>query len=456
MFISWMINVGLMVSILFTVVDCTCNNLPLTNGNWWDSRVNKAITINTGTVTDGWGFSINSQQFDTFSCTISDDSRWVFRSDNTIELLFGANYYAFYCLQYTYLTDNSYMYYVQSDIEQFNGERVYLVDTSSANNNSVEAYCSPDNGRSGPDIREYHVFVKENTQNSVHQNQYFPDPLLGVFSYTVNDGSNTFCGAESVWDGCYDTSNSIDRTTVILNYTQCSTTLMGAVGGKLYNVANVTESGSTYYVILINADGVDPIFTCLAVSQSGNTRYISTNPGGCAWNQTSTSRTGNADSVLITMTAYETCLFTTTTSTTTTTTTTPAPTTTGVTLEADTKASENSDGSNTGVIVGVVLSLLLLIAIIVIAFLLYQKYFKKRKAHIQHMTLKDQGPDIKRPLPPDSDFTLSELNLKREPTMSDDLVIDSLSPRGKALPMERVLSRASAPYETQSSQRNYL
>lgn len=66
------------------------------------------------------------------------------------------------------------------------------------------------------------------TQNSVHQNQYFPDPLLGVFSYTVNDGSNTFCGAESVWDGCYDTSNSIDRTTVILNYTQCSTTLMGA------------------------------------------------------------------------------------------------------------------------------------------------------------------------------------------------------------------------------------
>lgn len=41
-----------------------------------------------------------------------------------------------------------------------------------------------------------------------------------------------------------------------------------------------------------------------AVSQSGNTRYISTNPGGCAWNQTSTSRTGNADSVLITMTAY--------------------------------------------------------------------------------------------------------------------------------------------------------
>lgn len=49
------------------------------------------------------------------------------------------------------------------EIEQFNGERVYLVDTSSANNNSVEAYCSPDNGRSGPDIREYHVFVKEST-----------------------------------------------------------------------------------------------------------------------------------------------------------------------------------------------------------------------------------------------------------------------------------------------------
>ncbi|OPL33287.1 hypothetical protein AM593_04519, partial [Mytilus galloprovincialis] len=180
-----------------------------------------------------------------------------------------------------------------------------------------------------------------------------------------------------------------------------------------------------------------------AVSQSGNTRYISTNPGGCAWNQTSTSRTGNADSVLITMTAYvlylfyhkhavsipfTNLIFTTTTSTTTTTTTTPAPTTTGVTLEADTSASENSDGSNTGVIVGVVLSLLLLIAIIVIAFLLYQKYFKKRKAHIQHMTLKDQGPDIKRPLPPDSDFTLSAYRQPSDKTTDGDGNFETLSP----------------------------
>lgn len=64
-------------------------------------------------------------------------------------------------------------------------------------------------------------------QQSVHLEQYFPDPLLGVFSYTVNDGSSTSCGTGSVWDGCY-VNGDIDRTTAVLNYTTCATTVMGS------------------------------------------------------------------------------------------------------------------------------------------------------------------------------------------------------------------------------------
>lgn len=44
---------------------------------------------------------------------------------------------------------------------------------------------------------------------------------------------------------------------------------------------------------------------------------------------------------------------------------------------------------------------------------------------------------------------ISDLSLRREPTMSDDLFLDTLSPRDNAIPMDRVLSR-------QSNQRNYI
>lgn len=44
--------------------------------------------------------------------------------------------------------------------------------------------------------------------------------------------------------------------------------------------------------------------------------------------------------------------------------------------------------------------------------------------------------------------SFSDVCLKRETTMSDDLVIDSLSPRDRVIPMERVMSRNSA--------RNYI
>ncbi|XP_063414528.1 uncharacterized protein LOC134696597 isoform X1 [Mytilus trossulus] len=102
----------------------------------------------------------------------------------------------------------------------------------------------------------------------------------------------------------------------------------------------------------------------------------------------------------------ETCLFTTTTST-----TTMMPTTSSndSSITNPSTGESSSSGSNTAAVVGAVLSILLLIAIIIIAFLIYQKYFKGKKSQIQHrQSMKGNCTDIKQPLPPDSDFTLSE------------------------------------------------
>ncbi|CAC5370149.1 unnamed protein product [Mytilus coruscus] len=402
--------------------DCTCTLPALLTGSWWDSRTNAIVSI-TGSlkqVTTGWEFSVNTQQFTSFTCIKSDASRFVFRSDLILKVQFGLDYYAVYCLEYTYLTDNSYSYYIQSDIEGLTGNRVLLVDVNTeAAYSGISDYCNPTNG---PDTGEYNVLVKQSMQNAVHQAQYFPDPLLGVFNYTIEDSAGTYCEYNSNWDGCY-VNGVIDRTSITLNYIQCSKNFMGSSTGVLYNVANVTLSGSTYYVIMINSEGTDTIFTCVAISQNGNNRYFSTNPGGCAKDQKSTARTSHADSTNGTMIAT---VFTTTTST-----TTESPTTTVNSTGAITNASENSSsGSNTGAIVGAVLSILLLIAIIIIAYLIYQKYFKKRTPQNQHRKpIKDHAVDIKQPLPEESDFSLSEPKKSKGQYPESSMVVDNLSPR---------------------------
>ena len=38
----------------------------------------------------------------------------IYRSDQTVSYLFGLNYYAVFCLQYSNITDNSYLYYLKS------------------------------------------------------------------------------------------------------------------------------------------------------------------------------------------------------------------------------------------------------------------------------------------------------------------------------------------------------
>lgn len=43
--------------------------------------------------------------------------------------------------------------------------------------------------------------------------------------------------------------------------------------GIFFNVANVTATGSTYYTILINSNGADPIFTCIVSKINYNTSF---------------------------------------------------------------------------------------------------------------------------------------------------------------------------------------
>ncbi|CAG2216467.1 unnamed protein product [Mytilus edulis] len=278
------------------------------------------------------------------------------KGDSFVQL-FSNDYNAFYCLKYTKITDYSYYYYLYSDTEaNANNERAYVeLYNAAVSTYAISTYCNPStppvteefhvmvksvhpstppvtkelhvivkssnhvskpfntssyrgismswsnqvimsvNPSTPPVTEEFHVMVKSGYESNIKQ--WFPTPLLGNFYYTHNDGSSDTCGASSVWDDC------TNRTEAVFNYTLCSTQVLFSADGQL-NCATYLSSGDTYYVSVLNLDTAvsSPTyrFTCMTVTQSGSTVYVSTNPGSCVAGQTSTGKTTDGGTVTLT------------------------------------------------------------------------------------------------------------------------------------------------------------
>ncbi|CAG2240034.1 unnamed protein product [Mytilus edulis] len=330
--------IRLFISIILKIdyIECACTLPTVLNGNIWDSRRGTIVFSNSNSeLSSGWEVSVLAQTWTIFNCIESDSTHWLFQSTTSVEI-YGPKYYGFYCVRYTKITDYSYYYYLDSNMEVNAADtRISFIEESIVNAGvTLSSVCNP---TSGPSPEEFHVLVKKDRQADVKQ--WFPDALLGVYAYTVTDASSSvFCGSGSVWDAC------TNRTTISYNYTQCSTQMFGSTDGEFYATKYVT-SGSTSYVIIINADSTTSTrFTCLAVSGSS----VSSNSGSCVKGQSATTNTADSASVVISLSAY-----------------------------AFTSASAAPSSSNVGIIVGVVVVLILLIAGAIGGFIFYHKYKKK-------------------------------------------------------------------------------
>ncbi|XP_063415932.1 uncharacterized protein LOC134697578 [Mytilus trossulus] len=380
--------IKLFISIILKIdyIECACTLPTVLDGNIWDSRRGTIVVSNSNSqFSSGWDVSVLAKSWTIFNCIESDSTHWLFQSTNSEEI-YGPKYYGFYCVRYTKITDYSYYYYLDSNTEENAADtRISFIEESVANAGvTISSVCNP---TSGPSAEEFHVLVKENHQADVKQ--WFPDALLGVYAYTVTDASSSvFCGSGSVWDAC------TNRTTISFNYTQCSTQMFGSTGGEFYATKYVT-SGSTSYVIIINADSsTSKRFTCLAVSGSS----VSSNTGSCVKGQSATTNTSDSSSVVISLSAYETCPFTT--------------------------ASAASSSSNVGIIAGVVVVLILLIAGAIGGFIFYHKYKKKpfpwQKSKVQN------GSEENAEKP---DGSSTERNNRRSIIFESTIAIDPSSPK---------------------------
>ncbi|VDI00195.1 Hypothetical predicted protein [Mytilus galloprovincialis] len=334
---------------------CECDLPTDFDGAWWDSSAGNVQFTQTTKQLDGWLLTVYSQSLSEFTCVESVNNILLFKSNNEANT-FGELYYGFLCMVYTNLTSSSFRYYLQADEEpdEVSRQRIKMV----LKENALEPYdvndiCNPVNC---PSPEEYHVLVKQGKQSML--NQYLPDILLGVFSYSVNDGTSSYCTDGSLWDSC------TNKTSINLNYTLCSTVMFGSATGHVYSVTYVLQD-STYYVTVINSDGQDMLFTCLAVVSSGGKIVMSTNPGSCEKGQTPLARTSNQESVLITLSKDA--------------------------LNSDNPdMSSNNDINIPALVVGICAALVFILVLLT-AFILYRKCFRRR-THIHHVH-RDVLPD---------------------------------------------------------------
>ncbi|KAJ8298108.1 hypothetical protein KUTeg_024639 [Tegillarca granosa] len=215
---------------------------------WYDSSITGDLTIDQSQLrVTGWTRVMATTTITTWVCTLEDTSNnyLVFRSTNQFALDFGVMYYAYLCIHWTKVTDNSFYYYVRADQQaSASNERVYVVPASQTQPSTASTVCIPSNV---PATEEFNMMVKQG--EIINVKQQCPPPFLGTFTYTYNDGSS-HCGSNSSWDVCST------KNTMTFDYTACSTKVAFTSEGVVHCVANIS-SGSTYYAYTINPGTID-------------------------------------------------------------------------------------------------------------------------------------------------------------------------------------------------------
>ncbi|KAJ8298110.1 hypothetical protein KUTeg_024641, partial [Tegillarca granosa] len=184
------------------------------NSVWYDSWSGNVSIVRFLGIVIGWEVKIYSVTLDSWTCQYDDkeNNYLVFRADNQVNMN-GTLNNAYLCLKWQYITDYSYVYYLQSDINRHAGNsRILLTEDSILQPNDTSGYCSP---KFGPTVEEFRILVKKGKESEVKQK--CSSELLGTFHYIYTDNKETSCVEESTLDVC-KTGN-----TMIFNYTQCGT-----------------------------------------------------------------------------------------------------------------------------------------------------------------------------------------------------------------------------------------
>lgn len=272
-----------------------CNFPEEWDSGWYDSG-HGDITLdrNNSAVTSGWSIPVFGTNIDSWTCFAENSSSnyFLFKGDQ-IPMPSGVRQNVFRCVKWQMSTKYSYSYYILAGTESNATNSRVFIEAHDVNVTSwtTDTYC---NETVAPPVEEFHMIVKKG--HEADAKHWCPVMLLSNFTYSHNDGSATNCGPSNS-----DLAVCPSWTTMTFNYASCSTVQGFSAEGVLYCLKYVL-SGSTIFLSVLNPGVVDNIsthrFTCYALTENGNTVYMSDSKGSCEAGQTPTTKSSDGSGTL--------------------------------------------------------------------------------------------------------------------------------------------------------------
>lgn len=272
-----------------------CNFPEEWDSGWYDSG-HGDITLdrNNSAVTSGWSIPVFGTNIDSWTCFAENSSSnyFLFKGDQ-IPMPSGVRQNVFRCVKWQMSTKYSYSYYILAGTESNATNSRVFIEAHDVNVTSwtTDTYC---NETVASPVEEFHMIVKKG--HEADAKHWCPVMLLSNFTYSHNDGSATNCGPSNS-----DLAVCPSWTTMTFNYASCSTVQGFSAEGVLYCLKYVL-SGSTIFLSVLNPGVVDNIsthrFTCYALTENGNTVYMSDSKGSCEAGQTPTTKSSDGSGTL--------------------------------------------------------------------------------------------------------------------------------------------------------------
>ncbi|XP_060586066.1 uncharacterized protein LOC132741821 [Ruditapes philippinarum] len=253
------------------------------NSNQWHDSSRGILTFGTKSM-QGWTFQPTSTlTVNSWDCvsvsTYSTDGRILLITSQPFSL-FSTNYYAYLCITVTKITESSYSYYINHEIQHnVNFERAFIYPANNLTDHNT--ICS----NSGASGGEYQMLVKEGSEFAAKV--HCPWHFLGQYGYThtTSDAVTTCDQSSSKISTCTNTQH------MKFDYIACATKVAYSVSDTLWCINNVVE-GETNYVMVFNGNDASSLidnqsiyrFTCIAVS--GDVTKASVSPRYCQKDQT--------------------------------------------------------------------------------------------------------------------------------------------------------------------------
>ncbi|XP_052788521.1 uncharacterized protein LOC128223272 [Mya arenaria] len=331
--------------------------------------------------TDTVNFTVSAISVNSWLCHEDTGSLMLLRSVDSKNVLQETAYY-YYCLSYTKVTNESFLFYIRSRSDTYNTG--YLQVTVSSTLTTADACTEP------VSTAKYYTLV--NTASIASSKDTCATILLASFSYACASNATKTSQMSVCSTTNYQTGIEVDDT-------NCNDTSILDTG-SYYCVAETSESASdglTYYYQMVY-NPFTTTFKCLTVSSNDSAATVMLQSGS------STACTAGP------LTSWEYALATDT-----------------IVTVTEAPATQTTESSNSGVTIGIIIAAVLFLLLIIGALLFYFCVYK-RDPNAGKPIVENTKPRFEDPDKEDELIDMEVDTARSTPLTRDEITFDAVSP----------------------------